>query len=69
MDEGHLAEAEREIGNLLAAIKADILTPTTKAELEKAERARSLAALNVDTGALAGWRICCPTRWTVIARW
>ncbi|MHB8623917.1 MAG: hypothetical protein ACYC9J_12090 [Sulfuricaulis sp.] len=49
-----LAQVEREIGNLLTAIKAGILTPSTKAELEKteAERARLLTALNVDTRAL-----------------
>ncbi len=32
-----LAAAEKEIGNIMAAIKAGILTPTTKAELESAE--------------------------------
>ena len=49
-----LASAELEIANLLAAIKAGILTPTTKSALEKAEadRARAMAALNVDTRAL-----------------
>jgi len=32
-----LAAAEKEIGNIMAAIKAGILTPTTKAELEAVE--------------------------------
>lgn len=49
-----LARVEREIENLLAAIKAGILTPSTKAELEKSEteRARLLTASNVNTHAL-----------------
>ena len=49
-----LAKAEREIENIMVAIKAGILTPTTKTELEKAEaeRTRLLAALNVDTRTL-----------------
>ncbi len=43
-----LAETEREITNLLAAIKRGILTVSTKAELEKleAERARLQQALH-----------------------
>jgi hypothetical protein len=36
-----LQEVEREIANLLAAIKQGILTPTTKRELEKAEAERT----------------------------
>lgn len=46
-----LAKVEREIENIMAAIKAGILTPTTQAELEKAEteRARALTALNGET--------------------
>ena len=49
-----LAGVERDIENLLAAIKVGILTPSTKAELEKAEceRAQLLAASNVNTRAL-----------------
>jgi len=35
-----LTEVERELANLMAAIKAGILTPTTKDELEKAEAER-----------------------------
>ncbi len=40
-----LAQAEREIENLMTAIKAGIITPTTKAELERleAERERLLS--------------------------
>jgi site-specific DNA recombinase len=33
-------KVEQEIANIMVAIKAGILTPTTKAELEKAERER-----------------------------
>ena len=36
-----LAQVEREIANLIAAIKAGIVTPSTKAELEKAEAERA----------------------------
>jgi site-specific DNA recombinase len=47
-DRAHLRlyELESEIANIMAAIKAGILTPTTKVELEKAEaeRARLLMA-------------------------
>jgi site-specific DNA recombinase len=35
-----LEKVEQEITNIMTAIKAGILTPTTKAELEKAERER-----------------------------
>jgi hypothetical protein len=38
-----LAETERTVANLLAAIKAGILTPTTKQELLAAEAARDTA--------------------------
>jgi hypothetical protein len=38
-----LAETERTVANLVAAIKAGILTPTTKAELLAAEAARDTA--------------------------
>lgn len=50
-----LMRTEKEIGNIMAAIKAGILTPTTKAELEKAEaeRGRLRALLDVDTRELA----------------
>ena len=43
-----LTEVEREIGNIVEAIKAGVLTPTTKAELEKAEAEKGhlQAALN-----------------------
>ena len=49
--ERRLAKAEKEIENLITAIKAGILTPSTKAELEQAEteRARLLATLKTDT--------------------
>ncbi len=45
-----LAQTEKEIENIMSAIKAGIITPTTKAELEKAEAVREklLAALKVD---------------------
>jgi len=45
---------EREIANIVTAIKAGILTPTTKAELEKAEaeRAHLECALKLDTSPL-----------------
>ncbi len=48
-----LAAVEKEIENIMAAIKAGILTPTTKAELERAEteRNRLQAALGADTRA------------------
>src|SRR5262249_18695463 len=36
-----LTEVEREISNIMVAIKAGILTPTTKAELEKLEAERT----------------------------
>lgn len=36
-----LAEVENEITNIMTAIKAGILTPTTKAELERAESERA----------------------------
>ncbi len=36
-----LAAVEKEIGNIMAAIKAGILTPTTKAGLEAAEREKA----------------------------
>ncbi len=46
-----LAQTEKEIENIMSAIKAGIITPTTKAELEKveADREKLLAALKVDT--------------------
>ncbi len=46
-----LAQTEKEIENIMAAIKAGIITLTTKAELEKAEaeREKLLTALKVDT--------------------
>ena len=46
-----LAKAEQEIDNLLSAIKAGIVTASTKSELEKleAERERLLSQLKVDT--------------------
>lgn len=40
-DPTRLAEVEAEIANIMAAIKAGILTPTTKLELEKAEAERA----------------------------
>jgi hypothetical protein len=42
-----LADAERTVANLLAAIKAGVLTPTTKAELLAAEAARDAARAEV----------------------
>ncbi|MES9957107.1 MAG: recombinase family protein [Sedimenticola sp.] len=49
-----LAETEREIENIMAAIKAGIITDTTKTELEKAEqeKKRLQDALSVDLTAL-----------------
>jgi len=49
-----LAEVQGEIENIMAAIKAGILTETTKVELERAEAERKQlqAALNVDTDKL-----------------
>ncbi|MET0106192.1 MAG: recombinase family protein [Sedimenticola sp.] len=49
-----LAETEREIENIMAAIKAGIITDTTKTELEKAEREKKRLqdALSVDLTAL-----------------
>ncbi len=46
-----LEKAEQEIDNILSAIKAGIVTASTKAELEKleAERERLLSQLKVDT--------------------
>jgi site-specific DNA recombinase len=47
-----LSQAEKKIANLMNAIKAGIVTPTTKAELEKAEveYERAKAAMNAATG-------------------
>ncbi len=49
-----LAEVETEIENIVAAIKAGILTPTTKTELEKAEaeRAELERTLSIDASIL-----------------
>jgi site-specific DNA recombinase len=51
-----LARVEREIVNIMVAIKQGILTATTKAELQKAEaeKASLEKAMNADTGALDG---------------
>jgi DNA invertase Pin-like site-specific DNA recombinase len=46
-----LAEIEKEIANIMAAIRAGIITPTTKAALEEAEAER--AKLKADAGAPA----------------
>jgi hypothetical protein len=39
--EQYLQQVEREIENIMTAIKAGVVTPTTKAELEKAEATRA----------------------------
>ena len=47
-----LADSERQITNIVAAIRAGIITPTTKAELERAEaeRSKAEATLRANTG-------------------
>jgi hypothetical protein len=50
-DRARLAEVEKEIANIMAAIRAGIITPTTKAALEEAEAER--AKLKAEAGAPA----------------
>lgn len=49
-----MAKAEQQIANLMSAIKAGIITPSTKAELERAEaeQAQAKAALEASSGHL-----------------
>lgn len=47
-----LEEAERTINNLMTAIKAGIITPTTKAELEQAEAEQARAKVALQTCAV-----------------
>jgi uncharacterized protein (DUF885 family) len=46
-----LATVETEIGNIMTAIKAGILTPTTKAELEAAETEKAELEKQLEQGA------------------
>ncbi len=53
-DHSRLPKVEKEIANIMKAIKAGILTPTTKAELEQAEAERSrLLEPQMDNGLLS----------------
>lgn len=49
-DKRQLARVEKEIANIIAAIKAGILTPTTKAELEKSEAERTRLQASLEDG-------------------
>jgi site-specific DNA recombinase len=57
--ERQLVEAERSIANIMAAIKAGIITTSTKAELEKAEAARSEAEATLKAKASATKELPC----------
>ena len=71
MTRKRLAAIEREIANIIAAIKQSIITETTKAELQKAEaeKARLEKAVNADTGALDGIPTLLPAPPTAFANW
>jgi site-specific DNA recombinase len=49
-----LAAVEREIANIMTAIKVGILTPTTKAELERAEAERARLQARLKAGPTTG---------------
>src|SRR5262249_28690271 len=52
-DRARLAEVEKEIGNIMAAIRAGIITPTTKTALEEAEAERAQLATEAGAPAFA----------------